>query len=413
MSLLAMGASSVVAVPSVTADAANDATSRPSLTCQGEKATVVGQPGSRSVRGTPGPDVIVSNGATVVVAGKGADLVCVTRSRGKRIAVDAGAGADRVVVRGRATVTAVLGAGRDVYRGGPGRDSANSIGGSRDLVTTGEGPDAVFAGSSDVVGLGVGDDQYVLFAQTMSPRGRLTGGPGRDELNTREELVGDVVLDARRGTGTTDGVASFRFDDMEVYYVDTGDSGSLDFRGTSSPEELRTARSRVVTAQLGGGDDRAGGVFFSDSTTDYRGGAGDDVLGFFLEDDSTVDLGTGTVGLPASPVARFAGFESYEPRGFQVDVTGSAGPDTVTAYACELSVRGGAGNDVLRIFEPSFDDFCSAGSVVAEVYGEEDDDILGGNRFDDLLDGGTGNDRTDGRDGSDVCVAETRVRCEA
>ena len=45
--------------------------------CQGEKATLVGEPG-KNVYGTAGRDVVVSRGAYLVVTLDGNDLICMT-----------------------------------------------------------------------------------------------------------------------------------------------------------------------------------------------------------------------------------------------------------------------------------------------------------------------------------------------
>ena len=69
-------------------------------TCEGVAATIVGTPDTR-VAGTPGDDVILSNGAFSVEAGEGDDLICVSAAadpRGHNTDVDAGPGDDVVVV---------------------------------------------------------------------------------------------------------------------------------------------------------------------------------------------------------------------------------------------------------------------------------------------------------------------------
>src|SRR5688500_545252 len=59
-----IAATAFVAVPGISASAALE-------TCQGEEATIVGGPDSDTLIGTPGRDVIVTNGAFEVQAGDG------------------------------------------------------------------------------------------------------------------------------------------------------------------------------------------------------------------------------------------------------------------------------------------------------------------------------------------------------
>lgn len=395
---------------------------RPAPMCQGERATIVGNQNGDDLRGTSGADVIVTNGALDVYPGKGADRVCVTASRGKLVTVVDAGGADRVKVVGRANVTAYLGGGADVYRGGPGRDDvsasttpsgAGSADRASDDVRTGAGPDLVFAGPSDVVRLGRGDDQYVLFTPGMSAAGSVGGGPGTDELVVRERLPGDVVVDASTGVGTSDGAASLRFGGMETYYLTTKAAGSLRFVGSSRSEELRSADSRVVRAEMGGGDDRAGGVISPNSDIELDGGPGSDVYGFYGF-DLDVDLTAGTASSTLGVAATYSGFEAYEPKAEHLSVVGTDGPDVITSYGCRVVVSGGAGADVLALSEPfPDDDFCVDEEPSFELYGEAGDDTLVGNRLDNLLDGGPDTDTADGRAGTDQCLAEQQVRCES
>lgn len=83
-------------VPTASADAAGE-------TCEGRPATIVGTPDAR-LDGTPGDDVILTNGAYVVKAGNGNDVVCVSSAADgwtDTVRVDAGAGDDTVSWWGR------------------------------------------------------------------------------------------------------------------------------------------------------------------------------------------------------------------------------------------------------------------------------------------------------------------------
>src|SRR5690606_31003670 len=118
---------------------------------RGERASLVGRPG-RTLRGTRGRDVVVTNGADYVDARRGADLVCVTG--GRETQVQAGGGADTVVVRQRrGSVWTVLGGGPDTYRGGRVRETVYAARTDtrtgdhhRDVIRTRGGKDTVVVG---------------------------------------------------------------------------------------------------------------------------------------------------------------------------------------------------------------------------------------------------------------------------
>lgn len=116
--------------------------------CHGLEVTVEARHGT--VRGTPGADVILLDGAADVEAGAGADVIC---GSPRPDAIDAGPGAD--VVLG--------GGGADQIQGGPGRDALYGegdgdaiVGGAGpDLILAGAGRDRVARGARDRVGAGV------------------------------------------------------------------------------------------------------------------------------------------------------------------------------------------------------------------------------------------------------------------
>ncbi len=112
--------------------------------CQGRVATLVGA--AAKLVGTKGDDVIVSGTARKVLAGPGNDLICVTSSRGVRVA--AGAGHD--VIKGGSGDDELAGnGGDDLIRGASGADRLVGGGGrdrllgglGRDLAIGGAGPD--------------------------------------------------------------------------------------------------------------------------------------------------------------------------------------------------------------------------------------------------------------------------------
>ena len=122
-------------------------------TCQGQPATIVGTFLQQDLTGTEGPDVVVTNGATVVKTLGGDDLVCVTDEPGRRLGVrlDTGPGDD--VVDGTFTladIEAVLGSGSDTYSGSPARDQVvtgdGTVDNEQDIVSSGVGSSATNAG---------------------------------------------------------------------------------------------------------------------------------------------------------------------------------------------------------------------------------------------------------------------------
>ena len=94
-------------------------------------ATLVGQPGGNLI-GTPGDDVMVSNGATYVYGADGNDVICTTAtapSTSRALSVSGGRGTDVVDRRGDLdpgvmSQISVYGAGATVY-GGPGPDQVS------------------------------------------------------------------------------------------------------------------------------------------------------------------------------------------------------------------------------------------------------------------------------------------------
>jgi len=141
--------------------AATTSASAAGETCEGVAATIVGTPDTR-VAGTPGDDVILSNGAFSVEAGEGDDLICVSAAadpRGHNTDVDAGPGDDVVVVVAasdeclRSRMRASGGAGddritgtinADVLRGGAGNDWLTGRRG-KDVARGGPGRDTCFS----------------------------------------------------------------------------------------------------------------------------------------------------------------------------------------------------------------------------------------------------------------------------
>ena len=185
-----------------------------------------------------------------------------------------------------------------------------------------------------------------------------------------------------------------------------------------------------------------------------RGGGGRDTVTFdsgFQADGARVDVAAATTtwfdGL-AAPVT-FAGFERHGARAGAATVLGGPAPDDLFGTACDLTMRGGAGRDVLRALDPLLSgtrvcpgstlrelegggdgdrligsrqaerffgggggDTVYAGPGADRVLGDGGNDLLNGGVGDDDLFGGAGRDTAIGAPGRDLCRAETRRQCE-
>jgi hypothetical protein len=154
-------------------------------TCNGVGATIVGQPGQKTVRGTRGPDVIVALELGVRVNGRGGDdTICI--DAGDNI-VNAGAGND-YVFSGPGNDTVDGGTGDDAIWGGAGDDTLLGRSGSgNDIVIDEEG--------NNFISVGAGDD-WVVAGPGKRPDRR---GQGLRHVRRRRRLrLCGPLLSARR-----------------------------------------------------------------------------------------------------------------------------------------------------------------------------------------------------------------------
>lgn len=439
-------------------------TSWAAASCAGRVPTIVGTSGV--IRGTRGPDVVVAAGsARQVLAGDGDDVVCVRVRAGRRITLQTGAGDDRVVVQRARGVTAFLGAGDDTYLGGDAEDEVYTEvdtfdspesewpRGGRNLVRTRGGRDVVISGglrgpNPDRVHLGADDDLAApLGGGTLGSKAspRFAGGGGLDELNVLVRRRATLLVDAVAGRASVGerGIASWS--GIEAYAL--ANRGRQVFLGSDADETVEFEEGNApLVARTGGGDDAIsfgwGGEEHAERAL-VDAGPGRDLLTVESGAESTVaSLATGTFETRAAgyEVRSFGlrGVEDLAVRGSgpdsRIELLGDAGANELLAEACEVVLRGGAGDDVLRVGGQSGSDARtalpydgvaeSACRGISQVFGEDGDDVmvargfvelgrLARRAFDDLLDGGTGNDSADGGDGGDTCVAEARVDCEA
>lgn len=257
--------------------------------CQGQAATIVGEPGAR-VDGTDGPDVIVTNGAEIVHAGDGADLVCTTAMPDVSW-VYAGADDDSVVAGGNGyeRLRVDLGAGSDRFDGGAGKDIVKTYDpfgepSRTDEVSTGRGNDVVKAtrpigpatDDADRIDLGPGRDVLALGDSGLADAALVNGGPGEDRISINSDDEGtDVVIDTdartieRGGPYLTDWVSFHDYFVKEFGAVVT-------FEGSSRAERLQIYAAARSIAHMGGGDDVA--TLSSVDRAELTGGRGSDML---------------------------------------------------------------------------------------------------------------------------------------
>lgn len=403
------------------------------VTCQGLPATIVGPGGDQGyLVGTPGPDVIVTAGATDVWADEGDDHVCVTDvppgDGGYFVRVDAGGGSDSVSVDDPAYdrgISVELGPGDDELVGGPGTEYVDGESGL-DRITTGDGNDVVSVGSDpQQIDLGRGADRLSLLGSASVPEGSvLRGGPGSDLIRLTGLDDARVTVRMAQQQIVVDGVERIgSWFSFEGVSLDSDEPGSLiesvDFHGTAAADRLSVAGARRVTAQLGAGADeffigRAGR-----GTGQVDGGPGRDRLDASSTTSWTVlDLSRGVITSRSrtAKVIRISGFRDAT-LSFPGVLVGDDLDNLLVADCGRIDGRGG--DDLLRQGHVISD--AGAGAVVRPGRcnddgfiangGPGDDDIVG-SRTADVLNGGPGRDRIDGEGGPDRCRAEVRVRCE-
>lgn len=341
-------------------------------TCQGRPATIVGQ-AARTIAGTEGPDVVVTNGATEVRALGGDDLVCVTGKRLVSVTIDAGTGNDVVDARQSPhPVFGDLGAGADTFLGGPHDDRV-------ELAY----PDA--GGGIDTVEGGAGHDQVQL----------QTG-------------AGAAVIDNAVGSFTSAGTTLARWSGVEDFWVFTPPAPrDLTFVGSSGSDRLLhdSWEPSVVDVDLGGGDD----VFETRTPpldgSRLAGGDGTDLVAIASAGSPiALDLKHGQldVRLPAPYSVVAEGFEDAEVFAPEVLLAGTRGDNRLGVTACTGVVTGRSGDDVLvRQYDGTFEtDLDCRESLILE--GDPGNDRFVGSGGDDTILGGPGRDVVNGRGGDDL-----------
>jgi hypothetical protein len=415
-------------------------------TCHGIPATVVGTPRAE-LRGTAGPDVVVTNGAFPVFADAGNDLVCVTGgadlSDQDHMDVYADEGDDVVdattVQADRLSVD--LGQGNDAFVGGPEADtvSANepfedsspaARTAGNDTVFTGPGDDNISTGGPpgypdrDSIDLGPGKDLADVTG-SVDPALPIQGGEGSDELEfSRDSLDRALLIDNAAQRATDAGVTVMTWGGFERFHLSPiGRNEPPSFVGGPGPERLRSIVP-LTSIDLGGGNDLVN-LEHQRKLVDhasYAGGDGDDTFVLYAgPGDSArrvrLDLKKGKLLFQRekqSVRARISGFERHRFSATQIDFRGTAAPDHVEWQGCHGVIEGGRGDDLIEAFSNP-DVGCGYPVSTADlvVRGGGGDDTLVGSGDPSILLGGPGKDRADGRGSDrDRCVAERERRCE-
>jgi len=284
--------------------------------CNGRVPTLIGSPGA-VLTGTPGDDVVLTRGASLVDTGAGDDSVCVT-GKGK-VVVNAGPGDDFVGTRahtGRSFVS--LGFGDDTFVGGSGADrvwtqeaSNQTATDDHDVVSTGGGNDYVISGSSaagntDIVTLGPGDDTLATYGATAGAF--LDGGPGVNTLQPLfgPDLSGSWTIDNVVGRASLDGVTELSWQSFRRFLLGSLEGERTTFLGSAAGEWVVSGGTCRAVLRGRGGDDRltvttgchslpAGDarLIGGPGNDHLKGSAGDDVL----QGGSGVDWADGGPGI--------------------------------------------------------------------------------------------------------------------
>ncbi len=395
-------------------------------TCRGINATLVGTPGL-PLTGTSDRDVMVTNGASVVSALAGDDLICVT---GGTPYVDAAGGGDTVdaVGSGGAAVTTYLGQGEDRFFGGNGPDTVYTFGvaatndDDADTVLTYGGNDVVVSGSSnqpngDTIDLGEGDDAVDFRGTEALKAGALAGGLGYDLVYLDLSGKGNWVLDNTTGVGRRGDRNILNWTSMERFDL-IPTEGTFSFLGSDAAETLDMSDPTTTTphgraaVSMGAGNDF---VTIDPETaigSVYDGGLGTDTfVAASPAGTLSVDLRSRRfdVGDPgAFGEAGVVNFQNATITAAVATAKGSNEANRLLLRGCKLVGKGLKGKDYIE---------GSSGPLACRpkarfVGGRGHDKLIGTSGKDKLI-GGKGHDSADGRKNKDKCRVEKRRSCES
>jgi Ca2+-binding RTX toxin-like protein len=260
------------------------------------------------------------------------------------------------------------GAGDDVLHGGSGDDMLAGGRGS-DLLQGGDGNDA--ADYRDAGGAVSVDLDETGFQSVGADQ-------GQDRLVSIEILSGGIFGDTLRAASSGSTLRGMAGDDLLI-----GRNGSNLLQGGDGDDTL----------DGGGGVDRLeGGIgndIFLDGSGVFDGGAGDDVIGVFLEDgDEAIEAQQTDGVITVGDTVIQAQLVSVE--GLVIDLAG--GNDTVSLGSLDgadisfVSIVGGSGDDIV---------IGDAAGIAVRVHGGDGDDTLSGGSGEAVLSGGDGDDTLD------------------
>jgi Ca2+-binding RTX toxin-like protein len=197
-------------------------------------------------------------------------------------------------------------------------------------------------------------------------------------------------------------------DRLQVPVVGGEGHDSLEVRLGDGGDMLQTIAVEDLDVTMGGGFDQVK-TSQAFGTGSIDGGPDGATLHAFETKSVTVDLVARTLSTDGDVgTYTIRRFTRVDARARRVDVTGNAKANGVQAYGCRVTIRGGAGDDVLtHIGSPANE--CES---VVRLLGQAGDDRLRGDVGDDVLIGGPGVDTASGGRGGDRCVAEKKRNCE-
>lgn len=384
-------------------------------TCQGLPATIESAGGT--VTGTEGPDVILVTGPATVAGLGGDDTICVAGG-----ALDAGAGNDHVSAAGQHGQAATL---------GPGDDSYTSVG-LTDQVDLQEGDSAgadtvdTGQGLNDVVGSGTATEPNHDHVTTdpygsvhlQAPTGSDVLLHGGGEIDLEAADAASYVLDGPRGTLERDGTRVATYDSTTNVFEVAGRRARFTVHGSDRADFVSVRRAAAFVADLHGGSDTVYLWPSSPRSGRIDGGSGHNWIQAHAKDSAVGDLARHRLTLTSHGRTsrwRVSRFTNLEAAGLRIDLRGSSARDNITAFGCDVTLRGLAGKDWLQVGVvqrgwPSAER-CH-GNQRGHLYGGGSDDTLWGGNGPDVLVGGAGRDSAAGERGRDRCDAERARSCE-
>ncbi|MGA8257266.1 MAG: calcium-binding protein, partial [Nocardioides sp.] len=406
-------------------------------TCAGQEATLVGDgTWDHEIIGTDGVDVIVSNGARLVDAAGGDDVVCLTGASSIRFSVRVVDGAGDDLIRNETAfepgdrdgindaVSVILTDGDDTYVGGAGPERVSAAGGADDITTAG-GSDYVSAGSASTslsedpfdgrVDLGA-EGGTLAVGPRVDPSTIMLGGTGPSKLIVSDSVAGTTgwVVDAPLGLITLEEETRFQFTDFTEFvllgkrverFVGTPEADLLSAAdlvlGIFGDGDDQVFASTVETAIMGAGDDTTRLRGATATSGDLDGGPGDDLLWAIADAGLAVDLVEETLTYSADASTRdFSGFETYDLAAEDLKFNGTPGPDDAHLQGCRLRASSRGGDDRISLVPGNFEDgviVCTQGSPSGFRFAAgAGDDVVNSRSTKGTITGNSGDDRITG-----------------